>query len=220
MWCFDHPQKYMFELEMGEENYTTLVVDWCSFMREICTAYLERHPIELGGINEEDGTPIVVEIDESKYFHRKYHRGMWPDGHWVFGGIEQGTGQCFLVEVPNRRADTLRPIIHQTILPVPGTHIISDGWVAYAQIGDMDGDIYSHHVIIHDDHFVDPDDPEIHTNNVENMWMRTKRKLKRQFGTYRALFQSYLQEFQWRSLHRSRSVFGHFNVAVNMFYTL
>ncbi|GFS20790.1 hypothetical protein ElyMa_005065400 [Elysia marginata] len=72
MWCFDHPQKYMFELEMGEENYTT-IVDWCSFMREICTAYLKRHPIESGGINEEDGTPIVVEIDEFKYFHRKYH---------------------------------------------------------------------------------------------------------------------------------------------------
>jgi hypothetical protein len=31
--------------------------------------------------------------------------------------------------------------------------------------------------------------PDIHTQNIENMWMRVKRKLRRQFGTSRALFQ-------------------------------
>ncbi|CAH1104427.1 unnamed protein product [Psylliodes chrysocephalus] len=40
-----------------------------------------------GGLNK-DGTAKIVEIDESKYFHRKYHRGQWREGHWVFGGIE------------------------------------------------------------------------------------------------------------------------------------
>ena len=52
----------------------------------------------------EDGTSVVVEIDETKFFHRKYHRGQWRPGHWVFGGIERGSGKCFLVEVPDRRA--------------------------------------------------------------------------------------------------------------------
>jgi len=32
---------------------------------------------------------------------------------------------------------------------------------------------------------------DIHTQNIENMWMRLKRKLRRQFGTSRALFQTY-----------------------------
>jgi hypothetical protein len=41
----------------------------------------------------------VVEINESKFFHRKYHRGQWSAGHWVFGEIERNTRKCFLVEV-------------------------------------------------------------------------------------------------------------------------
>ena len=32
-----------------------------------------------------------MEIDESKFGKRKYHRGRSVDGHWVFGGIEQGS---------------------------------------------------------------------------------------------------------------------------------
>lgn len=38
------------------------------------------------------GTPIggdgkIVEIDESKYGHRKYYRGHRDDGQWVFGVV-------------------------------------------------------------------------------------------------------------------------------------
>ena len=56
------------------------------------------NPAEIGGMDF-DGNQLVVEIDESKFFHRKYHRGQWCPGHWVFGGVERGTGRCFLVEV-------------------------------------------------------------------------------------------------------------------------
>ncbi|KAK9754939.1 hypothetical protein QE152_g903 [Popillia japonica] len=54
-----------------------------------------------------DLTAKVVEIDESKFFHRKYHRGQWRESHWVFGGIERGSGKCFLVELADRAAETL-----------------------------------------------------------------------------------------------------------------
>ena len=97
----------------------------------------------------EDGTSVVVEIDETKFFHRKYHRGKWRPGHWVFGGIERGSGKCFLVEVPDRRAVTLKEAVVQYILP--GS-------------------------------FVDPNDDAIHTQNVENLWMRVKRKLVDSLG--------------------------------------
>ena len=56
------------------------------------------NPAEIGGMDF-DGNQLVVEIDESKFFHRKYHRGQWRPGHWVFGGVKCGTGRCFLVEV-------------------------------------------------------------------------------------------------------------------------
>ena len=38
------------------------------------------HPSQLGGPGK------VVEIDESKFGKRKYNRGKYQDGHWVFGG--------------------------------------------------------------------------------------------------------------------------------------
>jgi hypothetical protein len=57
----------------------------------------------------------VVEINESKFFHRKYHRGQWRAGHWVFGGIERYTKKCFLVEVPDRTAETLSNLIQRYV---------------------------------------------------------------------------------------------------------
>jgi hypothetical protein len=40
----------------------------------------------------------------------------------------------------------------------------------------------------HDAKFVNPDNPDIHTENIENMWMRVKQKLRRQFGMSRDAF--------------------------------
>jgi hypothetical protein len=70
--------------------------------------------IVIGGLND-DMTSKVVEIDESKFFHRKYHRGQWRAGHWVFGGIERNTKKCFLVEVPDRTAETLSNLIQRYV---------------------------------------------------------------------------------------------------------
>lgn len=67
-----------------------------------------------------------MEIDESKFGRRKYYRGHKVEGQWVFGGVERGTGRCFMVPVENRNSDTLLSIIKEYILP--GTTIISDCW--------------------------------------------------------------------------------------------
>jgi len=44
------------------------------------------------------GSGVVVEIDEAKVGHRKYNRGRWVDGCWVFGGFERGSGRRLAVE--------------------------------------------------------------------------------------------------------------------------
>ncbi|XP_065642327.1 uncharacterized protein LOC136073956 [Hydra vulgaris] len=193
------------EAFMSSLNHT--LVDWGNFCRDICEEEIETNPNVVGGINH-DGTPVIVEIDESKFFHCKYHRGQWCSGHWVFGGVERNSGKCFLVEVPDRSAETLQEMILRYILP--GTHIVSDGWASYGGIENIQDGIYSHAVIVHERHFVDPLDEEVHTQNVENLWMRVRRKLQRQFGTSEDLFTSYLYEFIWRQRFKNFSLFSAF----------
>ena len=119
------------EIGLADNNVT--IVDWCNFCRDICAQWLAHNDnvTEIGGLRD-DGTPIVVEIDESYFFHLKYHRGQYRRGHWVFGVVERESGKCFLVEVADRRRETLENLIRRYILP--GSHIVSDGWAAYAHI--------------------------------------------------------------------------------------
>ena len=191
-WAVDQPQTLISREAEVPEGHT--LVDWCNFFRDEAAKYVGDRLNEIGGMDD-NNQPLVVEIDETKYFHRKYHQGTWREGHWVFGGIERGSGKCFLVEVRNRRARTSEREIRRHILP--GTHIVSDGWAGYNNITQIAGGIYTHDVVIHQQNFVDPNDPDIHTQNVENMWMRAKQKLRRQFGMSRALFPTYLKEFMF-----------------------
>ncbi|XP_069684805.1 uncharacterized protein [Periplaneta americana] len=204
-WAIDMPQEVACR-ETGVKPNS--MVDWYNFLRGECQSYLNRHPVTVGGFNEA-GEPMVVEIDETKNFHRKY-------GHWVFGGVERGSGKCFMVEVADRTEATLTPLIEAHILP--GTHIISDGWRAYNNIGAMQGGIYLHSVIIRERNFVDPVDPNIHIQNVENLWMRLKRKLRRQYGTTRLLFPGYLKEFVVRNMFREDDLFSRMIVCIRENY--
>ena len=155
------------------------------FFRDLCEKTIDNNPQELGGFNE-NGEPIEVEIDGSNFFHRKYHSGQWRERHWVFGAVERRTRRCFLVEVPDRTAATLEPIIRRCILP--STHIISDGWAAYANIENIANGIYTHSVIVHERNFVDPIEPGVHTQVIENTWIRAKQKMRSQYGTSVELF--------------------------------
>ena len=78
------------------------------------------------------GEGKIVQIDESKFGKRKYHRGHHVEGQWVFGGIEQDSMKCFLVAVERRDEETLLPIIQQWI--EPGIIIVSDCWKAYCNL--------------------------------------------------------------------------------------
>lgn len=91
---------------------------------------------------------------------------------------------------------------------------MSDGWRAYNNLNEIGGGVYEHKVIIHEANFVDPKDPDVHTQNIENTWMRCKRKLRRQFGTSRNLFPSYLHEFIYRNKFRNSNVFTEFLIAI------
>ncbi|XP_047135528.1 uncharacterized protein LOC124812680 [Hydra vulgaris] len=171
-----------------EIHRSATLADWGNFCRDVCKVDIKGNPQIIGGIKI-DRTPIIVEIDKSKFFH---------------------------LEVPDRTSRTLKGFIIQHILP--GSHIVLDGWVSYAGIENIGEGIYSHEVITHERHFVDPQNNDIHTQNVENMWMRLERKIRQQFGTSETLFESRLHEFVWRQRYKNNSKFSAFTYCVNRQY--
>lgn len=54
-----------------------------------CVKNVSNNNEEIRGIYIWKWRSLVIKIEESKYFYRKYHRGQWCNGHWVFGGIER-----------------------------------------------------------------------------------------------------------------------------------
>ena len=109
----------------------------------------------------------------------------------LFYIIRVSTG---FVPVPDRRASTLIPPIEQYV--EEGSRIITDKWSSYQQL-ETHSD-YSFSSVNHTYNFVTPEDPTVHTNNVECMWHHAKIKLGRQCGTSDDYFNSYLFEFMWR----------------------
>ena len=166
------------------------VVDWKNFVRDICSEYFLQHPIAIGGVGH------IVEIDESAWAKRKYNRGRIVSNQWVFGGIDRDTRECFAVLVDHRDAPTLLPIINEFILP--GTTIYSDQWAAYNNIAnDTHPQKYTHQTVNHSVNFVDSN-TQIHTQNIENLWMCMKMKKKSQMGQHVSLLGTHLVEFMWR----------------------
>ena len=71
------------------------------------------------------------------------------------------------IEVLNHNAETLLPLIEEYVLQ--GTRIISDGWRAYDEITQLPQGVYMQlRMIIYAENFVNPVNPEVNTQNIEN----------------------------------------------------
>ena len=194
---------------------THMAVEWANIIRDICGLWCIDQQQQIGGEGK------VVEIDESKWMHRKYHRGKWKERIWVFGiisfqlisyllllllllllgGVERGSNRCFMVPCVNkdRSARALLPLIQEHI--APHTTIVSDAWRSYRDLPNITNANYSHDWVVHEYHFVDPRDPAIHTQTVEGMWGHAKDRFRAMHGTSDGLFDTHLQEFMWRRSH-------------------
>ena len=179
---------------------------WASFVREALGMYMADHSEILGGYNE-DGTRKIVEIDESLFCRRKYNRGRMLDNQWFVGGIERGSRKIFILPVENRNANTMAQIISNNVHS--GTKIITDQWRAYgAALRGFDS--MQHETINHSINFVDPMDPEIHTQNIEGLWSRSKYFLRKKRGISREKKTEYLLQFIWEYGIPKRSRFNKF----------
>ena len=161
LWCWIN------KISIGQCHLITgvsknCIIDYYNYCREICAVSLASSYNDIIG-----GVGYTIEIDESKLFKRKYHRGRYlsMQERWAFGGKCRETKAKFIVLVPDRSEATLLPIIKHHIKP--GSTIISDEWRAYYNL-DRHGYIY--HKINHSQNFVDPVDPNIHTQSIESNW--------------------------------------------------
>ena len=125
------------------------IVKWCNLIREACHEYLENEMI--GGEGE------IVQIDESlmrgyrknnkgRYLlgdilnldptenSRRSNYGQRIDGPWVFGMVEKGTRKVKIINVPDRKASTLIPILRKHVHPQ--STIWSDEWRGYVSVKD------------------------------------------------------------------------------------
>ena len=58
-----------------------------NYFRVVCLTWLNTQQVDLGGYDG-NGQPMYVEVDETYYFHRKYHQGQRRKGCWVVGITE------------------------------------------------------------------------------------------------------------------------------------
>jgi transposase-like protein len=205
------------ELKCGKHA----AVDWFNFCRDVCCNWVENNPPSIGGHFLNDSGEVIahtVEIDETVAVRRKYHRGRYIQSKWVFGGICRETRQVFMMQVRNRQADTLLPIINSHVLP--GSRIISDGFASYNSLTER-YDYFSHSVVIHDQFFIHPGDNDIHTQSVESMWNDFKSYIKRMRGTRHSLFKSYVAQYVWqRNFVKNDDVLSCLFLCIAMYYPL
>ena len=74
MWAHHHTQE---EAQHETRVGNNVTVRWDYEHREACVAWLLSKDDKIGGKGQ------IVEIDESKFGKRKYHRGHHVDGSWV-----------------------------------------------------------------------------------------------------------------------------------------
>lgn len=111
------------------------------------------------------GPGIVVEVDESKFGKRKYHRGHRVNGCWALGMVERTPERrIIIIVVPDRKADTLITIMKKYIHPE--SVIYSDCWRGYSTVIDSFSD---HFYVNHSVSFVDFI-TGVHTNTIEGNW--------------------------------------------------
>jgi hypothetical protein len=158
------------------------------------------------GENRIGGIDHVVEIDEFHLYTPKDHKGREPakKALWGFGGIDINTRDAFVVPVFERNKEVLLPLIRKFIHP--GTTIYSDMWRTYKNLKDNLADMdIRHGSVNHKTEFVNSDDPQVHTQTIERLWLSfralvPKTTNKIMVNSYFALF-LYFVKYEWSTRH-------------------
>jgi len=170
---------------------------WHKFFRQMVAQMLDHDKEEnmLGGYDE-NGEPIIVEVDETKMGKRKYNKGRRVTASWVIGMVERTRQRrTAWVVVQQRDASVCTAVIKKFIKP--GSIIHSDMWGGYNPIKNM-GMNYTHRRLCHKKEFVNMKDGfKTHTQTIEGNNGAVKKAIPvhKRSG---ADLQDCLFEFMWR----------------------
>ena len=122
-YCYKRRSQRDWIEEGGRARNWETSVNWFNFTRETMALMVQLGNRQIGGPGR------IVEIDESKFGKRKYHRGRRVDGCWVLGAvlrsIEDGHAEMIRLSiVHDRTRDTLQGLIQDWILPVRASTFI------------------------------------------------------------------------------------------------
>lgn len=96
------------------------VADWRRYVTDVLIEFLEVLTEKIGGEGK------TIDFYENKIGRRKYNRGNFSRGQIVIGGVERGSGHCFMVALPDQSENAL---VNQIIAWIePGTTVIADCW--------------------------------------------------------------------------------------------
>jgi len=166
------------------------ISDYLRMFRDLVSEHVKESTEKIGGPG------IIVEIDESKFGKRKYHKGHHVEGVWVFGGVERTPERkIFVMSVPDRKEGTLLNILHQYV--EKGSIIYSDCWASYKNINNKLQ--FDHETVNHSKEFKVPD-TNIHTNTIEGTWNGIKMNMAPRNRNINAI-DEHLMEFIWRRQH-------------------
>ena len=149
-------QIYQVQKMLPEIAHSSLV-KYYDMLRTLITS--TSHDMTMGG--NVDGFQTIIEIDESLFGKKqKYNRGQRKKKQWVFGLVERGSRKTHFQCVPNRKKETLLPIIQQHVCR--DSIIYHDDWAAYRDLQDLG---YQDGTVVHRYEFVSSEG--VCTNTVE-----------------------------------------------------
>jgi hypothetical protein len=143
-------------------------------LRKLVTNYMSRYLKQLKFQGD-------IEIDECVLTSSKtgWGTGRFPTLHlWIFGLFERNTKRCIVYLVPNRRTETLFPIIREHA--ALNSRIISDDFSVYVNNRSVPRVSrlvpaflnlgVTHRWVNHSLRYRDDFFQDVHTNNVERLW--------------------------------------------------
>lgn len=139
-----------------------------------------------------------LELDETMFGGRRPgKRGWGAEGKTIVFGIYKRNGKVVVFPVPNRKAETLQPLIEQSTSK--GSVYFTDDYEGYAIV-----EARGEHVTV----IKEKGRPLVNDiNGIEGFWSYAKTWLYHYRGVPRQYFHWYLKEIEWRFNNRDKNLF-------------